>query len=100
MNTAQYEPPISRGDFPYHAWHPKTRLAPGVHGFTYRKGNEIYIPLIVADVEGSGDVGRFLDKLSSRCVIESVTSARLRGMLVRRGFRSPGGKNEWRRDEN
>ena len=71
---------------PIHAWEPVTQLAPGVRGFTYIRHKEIMIPLILAEHEGSGDVGRFLDRLSRRCVIVFVTSKRLRGMLVRRGW--------------
>ena len=93
------EPPISPGPMPCHAWPPRTQIAPGVRGFTYRQGEDIVIPFIVAEKEGAGDVGRFLDSLSPRCVIVSVTSSRLRGMLVRRGFRKHivGDNDEWRR---
>lgn len=71
---------------PSKAWHQTTKLAPGVRGFTFKKNNVIFIPLIVAEKEGSGDVGRFLDRLSPRCVIMDVTSGRLEGMLIRRGW--------------
>jgi hypothetical protein len=81
-----YEPPISKHPMPSKACHDTTRLAPGVYGFTFCQDGFIFIPLIVAEHEGSGDVGRFLDRLSARCVIMDVTSPRLQGMLVRRGW--------------
>lgn len=64
-------------------------LAPGVRGYAIRSHGAVYIPLIMAEAEGAGDVGRFLDKLRlSWAVIRipNVTSTRLRGMLERRGF--------------
>jgi hypothetical protein len=83
--TGTYEPPPSRlgailipGREPW--------LAPGVRGYAVEHRGRIYIPLIAAEKEGSGDVGRFLDSLSPRCVFSCVTSERLRGMLERRGF--------------
>jgi hypothetical protein len=86
MNS--YEPPISEGKMPLAAWQPTTQLAPGVRGFSFHKRDRIIILLIVSENEGSGDVGRFLDQLSPRCVIMCVTSDRLRGMLERRDFTS------------
>ncbi|MGC2234243.1 MAG: hypothetical protein WBA09_22270 [Candidatus Acidiferrum sp.] len=83
-----YEPPLSP-DFqgPWDFWTCGDRpLALGVLGVAYEAGGLIYIPLIMAAREGSGDVGRFLDRLSARCRIISVTSARLAGMLMRRGW--------------
>ena len=61
-------------------------LAPGVRGYAVESGGKICIPLIMAVSEGSGDVGRFLDSLSPRCVVPNVTSPRLMGMLIRRGW--------------
>ena len=85
---ALYEPPISHADFPENFWEPTIELAPGVQGFAFRSkdGNLIFIPMIAAEHEGNGDVGRFLDRLSARCVIMAVTSKRLEGMLERRGY--------------
>lgn len=62
-------------------------LAPGVRGCAYERGGRIEIPIMLAEREGSGDVGRFLDSLSPRCVIHCVISNRLVGMLLRRGWR-------------
>ena len=62
-------------------------LAPGVTGVALASDKYIYIPSIFAEREGSGDVGRFLDSLSPRCLIVLVTSDKLRGMLVRRGWK-------------
>ena len=61
-------------------------LAPGVEGYAIEHDGRIYIPVIKAKVEGSGDVGRFIDSLSPRCVFSSAISPRLQGMLMRRGF--------------
>jgi hypothetical protein len=77
-------------------------LAPGVLGYAIDKGTYISIPLIYAKKQGSGDVGRFLDTLSPRCRIPNVTSPRLMGMLIRRGF-SPVFTTEvvyWERPDN
>ena len=81
-----YEPPccksgstLSPGDEDF--------LAPGVRGYAIEENGKIYIPLIIAEQEGSGVVGRFLDSLTPRCVIPTVTSVRLRGMLERRGWK-------------
>lgn len=61
-------------------------IAAGVRGYAIEKNGRIFIALITAEREGNGDVGRFLDSLSPRCVIPNVTSPRLMGMLSRRGF--------------
>lgn len=64
-------------------------LAPGVRGYTVDMGEQgLYIPLIDAEAPGSGDVGRYLDSLPKdrRVVVPNVISARLAGMLDRRGF--------------
>ena len=86
--AASYEPPTSHENCPWNFWEPTIELAPGVQGFAFRSkdGNLIVIPMIVAEHEGNGDVGRFLDRLSARCVIMAVTSKRLEGMLERRGY--------------
>ena len=84
-----YEPPLSQ-DFLVHRdfWECGERpLGPGVKGFAFEQDGLIHIPLIVAEHEGSGDVGRFLDRLSSRCRVITVTSTKLAGMLARRGWR-------------
>lgn len=93
-----YEPPLSREGSPLIPGQ-EGLLALGVRGYAMEHLGKIYIPLIVAEKEGSGDVGRFLDSLSPRCVVVSVTSPRLAGMLMRRGF-SPqfdGEADVWRR---
>ena len=63
-------------------------LAPGVVGYTVDVGPDLYVPLIEASKPGSGDVGRYLDSLprDRRVVVPNVISARLEGMLARRGF--------------
>lgn len=64
-------------------------LAPGVRGYAIEgKDGPVYIPLVTAEKEGSGNVGRFLDSLDPAVVwkFPSVISPRLRGMLERRGY--------------
>jgi hypothetical protein len=80
------EPPASHADCPENFWDATIQLAPGVQGFAFHKNNLIIIPMILAEHEGNGDVGRMLDRLSARCVIMAVTSKRLEGMLERRGY--------------
>jgi hypothetical protein len=99
--VVDYEPPLSdpviiQGK----AWHISAMpLAKGVLGCAYANSDEIWIPLIVAEKKGSGDVGRFLDSLSARCVVVDVVSPRLKEMLVRRGWKqSVGTEHEcWRK---
>lgn len=54
-------------------------IAPGVRGYAVEHEGKIWISVIIAEHEGSGDVGRFIDSLSSRCAIPTVTSSRLQG---------------------
>lgn len=63
-------------------------VAPGVRATIFDTPEGLYIPMIVAEREGSGDVGRFLDTLPTdrRIAFPCVISRRLAGMLVRRGF--------------
>lgn len=64
------------------------RLAPGVRGYVVWSHGELYVPLVIADAPGSGDVGRYLDSLPRDRVVKfpTVLSAALAGMLERRGF--------------
>jgi CRISPR/Cas system CMR subunit Cmr4 (Cas7 group RAMP superfamily) len=64
-------------------------LAPGVYGNRFDTAQGIYIPVITAVHPGSGEVSRFLDNLPRDRTIKfpTVLSGRLRGMLLRRGFR-------------
>ena len=57
-----------------------------MRGYAILKDDTIYIPVVAAEHEGAGDVGRFLDAVSPRCVFPSVFNPRLEGMLRRRGF--------------
>lgn len=97
-----YEPPTRQEGTALIPGH-EDLLAPGVRGYAIEKDNEIRIPLIIAEREGTGDVGRFLDRLSQRCVVVSVTSNRLAGMLKRRDWKQTFVKldgekiDEWRR---
>lgn len=70
------------------------RLDDGVLGYTVETPEGIYIPWIQAEREGDGRVGRYLDALpcDRRVVFPTIISARLAGMLARRGF-IPG--SEW-----
>ena len=63
-------------------------IAPGVRGDVHDTPAGLYIPIIFAEREGGGDVGRYLDALprDRRVVFPCVISVRLAGMLVRRGF--------------
>lgn len=72
---------------PLNYFRPSTQLAVGVRGFTFLRYGYIVIPYIVAERPGNGDVGRFLDRLSCRCMFIEVKSERLQGMLVRRGWK-------------
>jgi hypothetical protein len=80
-----YEPPVVKVGSPLIPGQ-EGSLAPGVRGYAVLDGDVIAIPLIIAETEGSGAVGKFLDSLSPRCVIPCVTSPRLMGMLARRGW--------------
>jgi hypothetical protein len=65
-------------------------LAPGVFGFTRDDPDgSLVIPMVIAEHEGTGDVGRYLDSLPTnrRIVVEECISMRLAGMLERRGFK-------------
>jgi len=77
--------PLSVGD-------PLVQLAPGVLGVAVEHDGCTWYPAIVAEREGAGDVGRWLDSLPATARIPCVTSVRLRGMLKRRGWR-----DEWPR---
>jgi hypothetical protein len=61
-------------------------LGPGVVGYAIQVGEEIYIPMMDSLKRGNGDVGRFLDSLSRRCVVVNVCNAKLAAMLKRRGW--------------
>jgi hypothetical protein len=63
-------------------------LARGVRGYTLDVDGDLWLPLISAVSEGSGDVGRYLDSLpEDRDVfVPNCISLRLEGMLRRRGF--------------
>jgi hypothetical protein len=101
--AVNYEPPLSEQPPGLKAWCAGVLpLAPGVFGYAYMEGEEIWIPLIMAEKKGAGDVGRFLDNLSPRCVIVDVTSKRLEAMLIRRGWKKRLGTEHdtWRRLDN
>jgi len=67
---------------PYFIW-------PGVNGRAYASGPYVVLWIIEAVEEGSGDVGRMLDRLDGSVIISNVSNPRLRGMLERRKwFRS------------
>ena len=75
-------------------------LGEGVRGYTVEADGALYIPVIVAEDPGRGDVGRYLDSLPRDRVVRvpTVTSDVLEGMLRRRGFvltgeTAPNGEN-------
>src|SRR5205809_1259994 len=78
-----YEPPVTKEGEPLSFEMPE--IYPGVRGYAVEHADEIWIPMIEGD--GHGDVGKFLDALSPRCVIVNVVSRKLRGMLERRGWK-------------
>jgi hypothetical protein len=100
--------------YPWSQWKGKENkvglyhLALGVLGRAFHEGDDVYIQWIQAEVEGSGDVGRFLNRLSPNCQIIDVVSPRLEGMLTRRGWKMIGTKTDsehvetsyWKRVEN
>lgn len=63
-------------------------IAPGVHGYLLEEPDGIWIPIINAAREGSGDVARFLDSLPRDRAVHfpAVLNPRLAGMLARRGY--------------
>jgi hypothetical protein len=64
------------------------QLAPGVRGYTVEHEGAVYVPVVIADKPGSGDVGRWLDSLDPKKTwkFPTVLSPVLEGMLKRRGF--------------
>lgn len=66
----------------------QSRLAEGVRGFAFDTLNGIYITAVHADKIGSGHVSKFLDSLpkNRRVVFPVVVNAKLRDMLIRRGY--------------
>ena len=64
------------------------RLAPGVYGYAIEAEGEIWIPFLRSAREGSGAVGRFLDRLPANVAVPNVISSRLLGMLQRRGWKN------------
>lgn len=62
-----YEPPLSKEGEGLDPMNPG-QLAPGVRGYAVEANGKVYIPLIEAEKPGSGDVAKFLDSLSARCV--------------------------------
>lgn len=67
---------------------PLYHLGPGVIGRAFhRKDGLTYIQFIEAEHPSSGDVGRFLDRLSPECRIVCVVNDQLRAMLKRRNWR-------------
>ena len=68
-----------------------SEVYPGVCGVMFDEGERgMYVPIVIAEAQGSGDVGRFIDHLLSEyhtVKFPCVLSVRLKGMLGRRGFR-------------
>lgn len=60
-----------------------------MYGKLYRVGEAIIVPNVVSSDPGKGNVGRWLDTLprDKPVIFLTVVSARMRGMLVRRGYR-------------
>jgi len=69
---------------------PLDELAPGLRGYTVEIGNDIYIPVLMADQPGQGALTSYLDKLeaSGKTVkIPTVLSDHLAAYLKRRGYK-------------
>lgn len=64
-----------------------SEIYPGVHGAIHMMGDVLFINEIWAKVEGSGQVGKYLDSLEGVVIVDSVLSKRLLGMLQRRGYK-------------
>lgn len=77
---------ISKTGEPINPFEP---LADGVLGYAVEHEGAVYLPDIRAAREGRGDVGRFLDSLDKAKTwkVPNVISARLAGMLERRGWK-------------
>ena len=90
--SRDYEPTLSVKDEPLDPFS-LAEIYPGVRGYAISHNGAIYIPVIEGD--GTGKVGEMLDRLTPRCRIASVVSARLRGMLERRGW-----AREWESTED
>lgn len=85
-----YEPPLAADDG--RSWPAPLdsvyELAQGVDGYAVDLGSGfIEIRVIMAQQQGDGAVGQFIDSVSPRVVFPLVVSGRLRGMLERRGWR-------------
>lgn len=67
---------------------PEGKIAPGVFVASNQDDGWLNITFVVAESEGSGDVGRWLDTLPRDRPVKvvNVISERLAGMLRRRGF--------------
>ena len=69
---------------------PLDELAPGLKVYTVEVGNDIYVPVLMADQPGQGALTGYLDKLeaSGKTVkIPTVLSDRLALYLTRRGYK-------------
>lgn len=80
-NSSQEGDLISPADVPV--------IWPGVQGIWFDQPEGIYVASVIAIREGSGDVGRMIDSMPAdrRIVFTTVISARLEGMLERRGYK-------------
>ena len=80
-----YEPPTKKEGAPL--GFDLEVIAPGVRGYAIESEGKIYIPFIMAERPGNGDMGRFVDSLSDRCVFVNVLSSTLMKMLIKRGWK-------------
>lgn len=64
-------------------------LGPGVYGRLYHVGEAVIIPTVASNDPGKGNVARWLDTLprDKPVIFLTVINTKLRGMLLRRGFR-------------
>lgn len=77
-------------DNPYYGFGMLERLAPGIRGHFFQTEHKgVYIPTLLSDKEGKGNVGIYIDHLKekhSQIRFPNVSNPILSGMLQRRGF--------------
>lgn len=81
-------PDLIHGDAPEIVLGQEALIAPGVRGYMIDEGEALWVPLVVSEHPGTGDVSRFLDALPRDRTVKfpTIISPRLEGMLARRGF--------------
>jgi hypothetical protein len=81
--TRNFEPPTIQAGT---VGQPDYEIGPGVFGYAIEHDSKIYIPIVRSMVPCEGNVRRWLDTLSSRCVFPNVITPIFADMLCRRGY--------------